>query len=75
VTGPEIARLAETILGCVTGLSLVVALIAREAIKQGWVRLTISFGVIPLEKRGQAPQAAAPKVIPGTVVHETGRAA
>ena len=68
-------EIAETVVGCVTGLSLVGALIAREAVKHDWVRFSFSIRVIPLEKRGEAPQAAAPKVIPGTVVRETGRAA
>ena len=43
--------IAETIVGCVTGLSLVAALCAREAIRRGWVRFSVSAGVIPLDKR------------------------
>ena len=50
-TAAEIARLAENVLGCVTGLILVGALIAREAVRRGWVRFSVSAGVIPLEKR------------------------
>ena len=68
-------EIAETVVGCVTGLSVLGCLIGREAVKRGYVRFSLSFAVVPPEKRGQAPQAAAPKVIPGTVVHETGRAA
>lgn len=48
MNGPEIA---ETIVGCVTGLALVAALCAREAVRRGWVRFSVSAGVIPLDKR------------------------
>lgn len=70
-------QIVETVIGCAAFLSLVAALIAREAVKRGWVRFSLSFAVIPLDKRVEAPpgSVAAPKVIPGTVVHETGRAA
>ena len=70
-------EIAETVVGCVTGLTLLLVLVGREFVKRGWVRFSLSFAVIPLEKRGRAPAAAtaAPKVIPGTVVHETGQAA
>ena len=51
VTAAEIARLAENILGCVTGLTVLGALCAREAVKRGWVRFSVSAAVIPLDKR------------------------
>lgn len=56
MTGPELARLAETVLGCVTGLLLLAALIGREAVKHDWVRFSFSIRVIPLEKRREAPE-------------------
>ena len=49
-------EITETVVGCATGLSLVGALIAREALKHDWVRFSFSIRVIPLEKRGQAPE-------------------
>lgn len=52
-------QIVETVIGCATLLSLVAALIAREAIKHDRVRFSFSIRVIPLEKRGQAPEAAA----------------
>ena len=50
-------EIVETAIGCATGLTLVSALCAREAVKRGWVRFSLSFAVIPLERRGQAPAA------------------
>jgi hypothetical protein len=70
VTAAEIARLAENALACVTGLVLVGALMVCAAVKCGWVRFSLSFAVIPLERRGQAPAAA-----DGAVPIEKGRAA
>ena len=32
-------------------VALVGALVAREAVKRGWVRFSVSVGVIPLDKR------------------------
>ena len=49
--------IAETVVGCVAGLALIGALIAREFVKRGWVRFSLSVAVVPLEKRGQAPGA------------------
>lgn len=47
--------IAETVIGCVTGLSLVAALCAREAVRRGWVRFSVSAAVIPLDKRTEKP--------------------
>ena len=56
------AEITETVIGCVTGLSLIGALIAREAVKRGWVRFSVSLGVVPLDKRGEAAAAPAETV-------------
>ena len=53
VNGPEIT---ETALGAVTFLSLTSILCAREAIKRGWVRFSLSLAVVALEKRGTVPR-------------------
>jgi hypothetical protein len=73
VTGPEIT---ETVVGAVTFLTLTSILCAREAIKRGWVKFSLSMSVVPLDKRVTAPVeiVVPPMVIPGTVV-EQGRAA
>lgn len=66
-------EIAETVVGCVTGLSVLGGLIGREAVKRGYVRFSLSFAVVPLEKRGQAPVGAT--AADGTVLIEKGRAA
>lgn len=62
--------IAETIVTAGAFLLLVAALIAREAVKRGWVRFSVSLGVIPLDKRTEAAEAA-----PQTVPLGKGRAA
>lgn len=62
--------IVETVVGCIALLGLVYALIVREAVKRGWVRFSVSLGVIPLDKRTEAAEAA-----PQTVPLGKGRAA